>query len=64
MHFLRANGKNIENFAQSMEDVVVKVAEDNLTKEDLKNIIQSYLESHLNNNKNLDSSNQNSNKRR
>ena len=64
MHFLRANGKNIENFAQSMEDVVVKVAEDNLTKEDLKSIIQSYLESHLNNNENLkNSSNQNSNKK-
>lgn len=45
MHFLDANGKNIKNFAQNMEDVVVKIAEDNLTKEDLRNIIQNYLNS-------------------
>lgn len=45
MHFLDANGKNIKNFAQNMEDVVVKIAEDNLTEEDLRNIIQNYLNS-------------------
>lgn len=45
MHFLDVNGKNIKNFAQNMEDVVVKIAEDNLTKEDLRNIIQNYLNS-------------------
>ena len=45
MHFLDVNEKNIKNFAQNMEDVVVKIAEDNLTKEDLRNIIQNYLNS-------------------
>ncbi|TQR33820.1 type II toxin-antitoxin system death-on-curing family toxin [Campylobacter sp. MIT 99-7217] len=44
MHFLDLNGKNVENFAQYMEDVVVKVAEDSLTKQDLRKVLKQFLQ--------------------
>lgn len=40
MHFLDINGKSVENFAQNMEEIVVKVAEDSLSKEEFKEILK------------------------
>lgn len=43
MHFLLINDKSIENFAITMEEVVVLVAEDKISKDELKNIIKDFL---------------------
>ena len=42
MHFLDLDNKYSEEFAKMMEDVVVKLAEDTLSKKDLKNILNDY----------------------
>lgn len=43
MAFLHLNGKKIENFAQYMEDKVIKVAENSLSKDDLRKVLQNFL---------------------
>ncbi|WP_267490134.1 hypothetical protein [Campylobacter volucris] len=37
------NDKSIENFAITMEEIVVLVAEDKISKNELKNIIKDFL---------------------
>ena len=41
MHFLEINDKKsvIDDFAQKMEDIVVRVAEDSLNKDELREIV-------------------------
>ncbi|BCD45170.1 type II toxin-antitoxin system death-on-curing family toxin [Helicobacter suis] len=45
MHFLDINGYCHDNFASTLEDVVVQVAEGTIGKTDLKNILEQYLQS-------------------
>lgn len=44
MHFLNLNGMNIENFAEEFEDVVVEVASDKISKEDLKHKLNKFIQ--------------------
>lgn len=43
MVFLHLNDKKIDNFAQCMEDKVVKVADNSLSKDDLKRALSGFL---------------------
>lgn len=43
MHFLDLNGFSVENFPQIMENIVVEVAENTLNKENLLEIITTFL---------------------
>ncbi|AJC84140.1 type II toxin-antitoxin system death-on-curing family toxin [Campylobacter peloridis] len=44
MHFLLINNKTIKDFAIKFEDIVVDVAEDKISKEELKQLIEKFLE--------------------
>lgn len=46
MHFLDLNDYSVENFPQEMEDIVVEIAENTLSKSDLLKIIKSFLSLH------------------
>ncbi|WP_104748582.1 type II toxin-antitoxin system death-on-curing family toxin [Helicobacter cetorum] len=43
MHLLSINDYSIENFAKELEEVVVKVASNHLSKIELKEILKNYL---------------------
>ena len=43
MHFLDLNDYSVENFPQEMEDIVVEIAENTISKSELLKIIESFL---------------------
>ena len=49
MHFLDLDGKYNDKFAEVMEDIVVGVADDSITKDDLNQILQNFIDKNISN---------------
>ncbi|EAK8550617.1 type II toxin-antitoxin system death-on-curing family toxin [Campylobacter coli] len=47
MHFLDLDGKYNDKFAEVMEDIVVGVADDSITKDDLNQILQNFIDKNI-----------------
>ncbi|EGK4402972.1 type II toxin-antitoxin system death-on-curing family toxin, partial [Campylobacter coli] len=44
------DGKYNDKFAEVMEDIVVSVADDSITKDDLNQILQNFIDKNISNN--------------